>query len=387
MNSSDGDNLKLSELSYTLITGGIGFIGSHVVVQTLEKGRPVVILDNMSNSKIDVLYKIKQLSNITNPDDQRLIFVQGDIRDETLLDNLFSKYDINTVMHFAALKSVSESQKYPDLYYDVNVIGTKTILKIMKRHNCKNFIYSSSATVYGVEPSPVVETTPTGNTLLCNYARNKFDMEQYLIEHTKINNNSQDCQNNQENLSDWNVVILRYFNPIGAHPSGLLGEDPNDIPNNIFPYLLRVARWCNTVDESGKKSHQESPYRYFTVFGDDYDTPDGTCIRDYVHVQDLARAHIDVHSAILDRQNSSTGLLIYNVGTGHGTSVFELINTLNSVLVKSGKNPIEYIVGARRPGDIVVSYAKVDKISHEIGFKTVNDVKQMCIDGLRFIGV
>lgn len=325
-----------------LVTGGLGFIGSHVVCRLKELFYNPVIIDNLSNSSINVLEKIEKIAG-------KVDFIKGDIRDEKFLESVFSERKIDVVMHFAALKSVGESQKYPEIYYQVNVNGTKLLLETMKRYGCKKFIYSSSATVYGDSKAPVNEETQTGVGLRCNYAQNKYDIEQYL-----------------KNLSGFNTVILRYFNPVGAHESGLIGEDPTGIPNNIFPYLLRVAN---------------KTYPYFTVYGNDYPTEDGTCIRDYIHVDDLARAHIEV----LPKMDKD--LQIYNVGTGKGTSVLELINTLNKVLESHSKDPIKYQIGERREGDVAISYADCDKIYREIGFKTHHNLEKMCEDGLRFAEV
>jgi UDP-glucose 4-epimerase len=346
---------------YILVTGGLGFIGSHVVVQLLDNDYNVLIFDNLSNSSILVVDKIKQITGKGN----NLVFIQGDVRDREHMDQIFSIHSIETVMHFAALKSVNESQKYPDLYHQVNVTGTMNLLEVMGKHNCKNFIYSSSATVYGDSMSPVTEQSRTGINLTCNYAKNKYDVEKYLMEN-KL-------------MEGWNITVLRYFNPLGAHPSGIIGEDPGSIPNNIFPYLLRVARWTNADPELREPT---SPYKIFTIFGDDYDTRDGTCIRDYVHVQDLARAHIDVMA--LGKMNDKK-LRIYNVGTGLGTTVQELVDMLNTILVSKGKKPIEYRVGARRPGDQATCYADVGKIYREIGFKTEFNIREMCIHGLNFV--
>jgi len=242
----------------------------------------------------------------------------------------------------------------------------------MNDHFCKNFIYSSSATVYGDSISPVTETSLVGNGLSCNYAKNKYFMEKYLIE------------NKDKKFSDWNIIILRYFNPIGAHPSGLIGEDPKNIPNNIFPYLMRVAKYINSNETNDNNS-----YKIFTIFGRNYNTDDGTCIRDYVHVQDLAKAHVNVLK-LLEGTNGENvlGLLkIYNVGTGIGTSVLELIEELNKVLVNKNKKPIPYKIGDRRSGDIDISYANVDKIYKDIEFKTEFDIATMCKDGLNFVGL
>jgi UDP-glucose 4-epimerase len=368
-------NIQINR-KYVLITGGLGYIGSHAAVQILDKMYNVIILDNLSNSKLSTLTKIEKLSNVN---DTRLIFIRGDICDIVVLDMIFTTYKINLVMHFAALKSVSESQLYPDLYQNINVYGTQTLLNIMNKYGCINFIYSSSATVYG---SPVLscnsevtitEKTQTGVNILCNYGKNKYDIEQYLINNNRIGGIFQ----------NWKIVILRYFNPIGSHPSGLLGEDPSDTPNNIFPYMLRVAKWTNNIESEYKKSN----YEFLNVFGNDYNTPDGTCIRDFIHVNDLARAHLIVYEKIIQISECKSNTYIYNIGTGKGVSVLELVTIFNDILIKKEKKPINYKIGPRRDGDIVVSYANVDKIYNDIGFSTQYDVYQMCADGLKFIGL
>lgn len=343
---------------YILVTGGLGFIGSHTVVKLVELNYNVIIYDNLCNSSIDTLDKINKITGMSN----KCIFIEGDIRDRDKLESVFTTYNIYVVIHMAALKSVSESEKYPELYNDVNIKGTVNLLSIMGEYKCNNFIYSSSATVYGNTVSPVTEDSKTGCNLACNYAKNKYDMEQYLIT----------------NHSDWNIIILRYFNPIGSHPSGIIGEDPNGIPNNIFPYLLRVAKWTNT---DMKDKYTDSPYSIFTIFGDTYNTKDGTCIRDYIHVQDLARAHTSVIKLFA---TNNIGLKIYNVGTGNGTSVMDLIKAFNNCLVKHKRKPIEYKIGDKRSGDLDISFANADKIYNEIGFKTIFTIDDMCRDGINF---
>lgn len=360
------------QLQYVFVTGGIGFIGSHVVIKLIENNFNIIILDNLSNSNINIIDKIKKITEHCLLKNE-LIFIKGDIRDKNQLNTIFSSYNILYVMHFAALKSVNESQKYPELYYDVNVKGTKNLLEIMKDYNCNKFIYSSSATVYGDAVAPVTEISNAGINLSCNYARNKYEVERFII----------DNYGEKKIFDDWNIVILRYFNPIGAHPSGELGENPNDIPNNIFPYLLRVAKWTNNTNDA--YNNIENPYKIFTVFGNDYTTRDKTCIRDYIHVQDLARAHVEVLAKLNNNNNNS--ISIYNVGTGKGSSVLELIDTLNEILIQKNNKPINYKIGPRREGDIDISYAKVDKIYNEIGFKTEFNLYKMCIDGLNFIGI
>lgn len=340
-----------------LVTGGLGFIGSHVVVKLLEANYKVVILDNLSNSDIEILDKIKLITKSTSPS---IEFIDGDIRDTKLLCKIFDTNDISFVIHLAALKSVNESQLYPDLYHDVNVNGTLNILNIMDKYDCHNFIYSSSATVYGsIGIANVTENDETGNGLTCNYAINKYTIEQHLI---KINKH-------------WNISILRYFNPIGAHSSSMIGENPKGTPNNIFPYLLRLAKAVNNKIDNN----------VFTIYGNDYDTRDGTCIRDYVHIQDLSAAHLCVlNNYVL---SNISGLTVYNIGTGIGTTVLELVTIINDILKEHNKKPINYIYGNRRTGDVDVSCADPNKIYDEIGFKTVHDIRDMCLDGLKYAGL
>jgi UDP-glucose 4-epimerase len=344
---------------YILVTGGTGFIGSHVVVKLLNLNYNVIIIDNFSNSNEEILDRIHKLTD----NKKNVILIEGDIRYENDLEDIFNKYTINLVMNFAALKSVSESEKYPELYHEVNVDGSINLINMMKKHNVKKFIYSSSATVYGDAISPVNELTNVGSNLACNYAKNKYDMEQYLIS------------NKEELLNDFDITILRYFNPIGSHESGIIGEDPNGIPNNIFPYLLRVAKYVNENEEIDEKN----PYSKLTIFGDTYDTRDGTCIRDYIHVQDLAEAHIQVMSYMKQEE-----LEIYNVGTGSNVTVLELVNCINNILTMNEKKKIPFIYGEKRKGDLDISYSNVDKIWNNIGFKTKYGIEEMCYHGLKF---
>lgn len=347
---------------FILVTGGLGFIGSHVVVQLLNLGNDVLVLDNLSNSKEDTLDNIKKLKDTNN----KLEFIKGDIRNKMLLNDIFNEYDIELVMHFAALKSVNESQKYPELYYDVNVDGSIILLNEMKKNNITKFIYSSSATVYGDEKSPVNEKTNIGNNLACNYAKNKYTVEKYIQE------------NKEKLLEDFDIVILRYFNPVGAHESGLIGDDPNGLPNNIFPYLLRVAKYTNDNNEIDNNN----PYSKLTIFGKDYNTRDGTCIRDYIHVQDLSRAHIEIIPFMKNKK-----VKVYNVGTGKNVSVLEFVNALNKSLLDKNKKPINYVFGEKRDGDLDISYADVKLIKKDIGFECKYDIYDMCNHGLSFIGI
>lgn len=362
----------MNRTQYVLVTGGLGFIGSHVVVQLLNANIKVVVYDNLSNSNIEIINKITSICVDSNLDPNDVfVFIKGDIRDATCLDKTFFTYPIFATMHFAALKSVNESQKYPELYYDVNVIGTKILLDVMSKHNCKNFIYSSSSTVYNKSEKPMTETSGVGIDLACNYGKNKYEIEKYLSD------------NYNKMFIDWNIVILRYFNPIGAHPSGLIGENPNGVPNNIFPYLLRIAKSAHNAQNNNEQINVDS-CKIFTVFGNDYNTRDGTCIRDYVHVQDVARAHVEVLNAKM-LNTLDNNLYVYNIGTGSGSTVLELVNALNVLLIAKNMPAINYCFGPRRDGDVAISYALVDKIHKDIGFKTEFNLQKMCEDGLTFI--
>jgi UDP-glucose 4-epimerase len=371
--------------NYILVTGGLGFIGSHVVIKLIELGANVIIVDNLCNSVIDVFNQICDITESAREEKQVCVnLIRADIRNESEIEEIFLSNKIDCVMHFAALKSVSESQKYPELYYNVNVEGTMTLLRIMEKHNCTRFVYSSSATVYGDSESPVTEESRTGENLGCNYAKNKYEIETYI---KKLSNRDQ---------NKINFIVLRYFNPIGAHESGLIGENPVGIPNNVFPYLLRVAIEGNTSSQKiidGKDTftfddtkNKNNAYDKFTVFGDTYDTRDGTCIRDYIHVDDLAYAHILSMEKLFSKQmdESKTKMCIYNVGTGKGTTVIELIGIFNEVLKCHDKNCIKYEIGPKRDGDLKECYANVDKIFNELNFKTKHDVEKMCYDGLKY---
>ena len=321
-----------------LVTGGMGYIGSHTVVQLIENGYKPVIVDNLVNSKEEVLNRIETITGV------RPEFIKLDVRDEKPLDEVFSKHSIFAVIHFAGLKAVGESVQKPDLYFDNNIGSTKTLLKVMEKHNVKNIVFSSSATVYGnPKKVPIVESDPVGETTN-PYAETKVRIEYLLKDLAKAD-------------PSYNIAILRYFNPIGAHKSGLMGEDPQGIPNNLMPYVTQVA--------VGKLP-------ILNVFGDDYPTPDGTCIRDYIHVVDLARGHL----LTLKKLESNPGLVIYNLGTGVGTSVFELVHAFE----KANDMKINYRVAPRRAGDIPECYANCDKAYKEIGFKTEFTIVDCCRD-------
>lgn len=325
-----------------LVTGGAGYIGSHTAVELLDTGENIIILDNFSNSSPEVLDKIKQ---ITKKDFK---FYKVDLLDENALDKVFEENNIDEVIHFAGLKAVGESVEKPVEYYNNNITGTLNLLKVMKKYNCKKIVFSSSATVYGNPKTlPIKEDFPLSTT-------NPYGATKLMIEQILQDVNVAD--------KDFRVAILRYFNPIGAHKSGLIGEVPNGIPNNIMPYIVRVA--------VGK-------YNELTVFGNDYDTEDGTGVRDYIHVVDLAKGHLSALKKI--RENS--GVQIYNLGTGRGYSVLELVKTFEKV----NNVKVNYKIGDRRPGDIASCFADVNKAKKEMNWVATKGLEEMCKDSWNFI--
>ena len=297
-----------------LVTGGAGYIGSHTCVELLEEGHEVVVLDNLSNSSEESLRRVAELTGREAP------LVTGDIRDEALLESLFSEHDFDAVIHFAGLKAVGESNELPLKYYDHNVNGTLTLARVMRRHSARTFVFSSSATVYG-DPAEVPIREGASLNPTNPYGRSKLMVEEIL----------RDLQSADPS---WSVTLLRYFNPVGAHPSGRIGEDPRGIPNNLMPYIAQVA--------VGQRSH-------LRVFGQDYPTPDGTGVRDYIHVVDLARGHL----AALRRHHQDSGCHIYNLGTGRGVSVLEM----RAAFEEASGRPIPFEVVDRRPGDVAECWA------------------------------
>lgn len=320
-----------------LVTGGLGYIGSHTCIELLNNNYKVIVIDNLYNSNKTVINKIK---DITGKD---IIFYEGDIRDEKILNKIFSDNKIYGVIHFAGLKSVGESVEKPLIYYDNNINGTINLLKVMNSFNVKNIIFSSSATVYGKPKSvPIKEDFPLSVTN--PYGRTKLFLEE-ILKDLFISDNK------------WNIILLRYFNPIGAHKSGKIGESPNGIPNNLIPYVTQVA--------IGKLDH-------INVFGNDYDTPDGTGIRDYIHVVDLANGHIKA----IEKFNDIPDVRIYNLGTGVGYSVLDIIKTFDEII---GKN-LKYKIAPRRKGDIDKCYADSSKAKKELNWQTKYGLKEMCED-------
>ncbi len=321
-----------------LLTGGLGYIGSHTAVEVINQGYEAIIVDDLSNSKIKVLDNIEKITGV------RPKFYQNDICDKEKLYKIFEENpDIFAVIHFAGYKAVGESVKEPLKYYQNNMISTFNLLEVMEKFKCNNFIFSSSATVYAVsEKMPLFENYPLGASN--PYGRTKLFNENVLIDYQKANPN-------------FSAILLRYFNPIGAHNSGLLGEDPNGIPNNLMPYICKVA-----VGE----------LEYLNIFGNDYETKDGTGVRDYIHVVDLAIGHIKALNKLL--QNKNFGMGIYNLGTGIGYSVLDIVNTFNKV----NGNLVKYKFTKRRPGDIAICYASSEKAEKELGFKAERNLEQMC---------
>jgi len=329
---------------HILVTGGAGYIGSHTVIELLAAGHSVVAADNLVNSSREALKRMEAISG------QPIPFYELDVRDREALERLFRDHRFDCCIHFAGLKAVGESVREPWKYYENNLVGTLVLTEAMARHGCKNLIFSSSATVYG-EPDrvPITEDFPKGR---CEspYAWTKWMQEEMLADLR-----TGDVKKGDPN--PWNVVILRYFNPIGAHPSGLIGEDPGGIPNNLMPYITQVA--VGKLD----KLH---------IFGNDYPTPDGTGIRDYIHVVDLARGHVSALKAIEAR----CGVAVYNLGTGKGSSVLEVVRAFEAA---SGV-PVPYVVDPRRPGDIAEYWSDPGKAERELGWKARYGLEDMCRD-------
>ena len=327
-----------------LVTGGAGFIGSHTCVELLNAGYEVVVADNLSNAKEDIIDCIRKITGKTN----EISFYQADIRDKAAMRCIFTENDIKAVIHFAGLKAVGESVAKPLEYYDNNIAGTISLCEEMRDGGCKTIVFSSSATVYGMNnPVPFIEDYPTSATNPYGYT--KVAIERILIDLAAAD-------------KDWSAVLLRYFNPIGAHESGMIGENPNGIPNNLLPYVSQVA--------VGKLP-------FLNVFGNDYDTPDGTGVRDYIHVVDLARGHLNAVEYGLKHKGSEA----INLGTGKGSSVLEIVEAFKKA---SGREiPVKF--APRRPGDIATCYADTTKAKNLLGWEAVKDINDMCADGWRFI--
>ena len=326
-----------------LLTGGTGYIGSHTAVQLLNAGYDVVIVDNLVNSKEDTIDKIKQ---ITGKD---VKFYKADVRDAEAMDKIFTENDIEGVIHFAGLKAVGESCEKPIEYYQNNLDSTLTLVDTMRKHNVKKIVFSSSATIYGIQESPKYVETMKRGIPSSPYGTTKVMIEQILEDVYKAD-------------PEWKISILRYFNPVGAHESGLLGEDPKGIPNNLMPYIQKVA---------SKQLEQ------LTIFGNDYNTPDGTCRRDYLHVVDLANGHL---KALEKLDKSDNGVYIYNLGTGNPKSVLEMVNTFKDV----NNIDVPFKFGPRREGDLDEFFADPTKAEKELDWKAEKTLEDMCKDSWNF---
>ncbi|MCO7223813.1 UDP-glucose 4-epimerase GalE [Pleionea sp. CnH1-48] len=324
-----------------LVTGGTGYIGSHTVVQLLESNYNVVIVDNLSNSSKAVLQRVEQITG------KMPTFYQADIRDEQALTDIFNKHKVSAVIHFAGLKAVGESSQIPLEYYEQNIYGTLVLCQVMAKSGCKRIVFSSSATVYGDPASvPITEQFPTSAT-------NPYGRTKLFIEHMLSDLHQSD--------PEWHIVLLRYFNPIGAHPSGLIGEDPKGIPNNLLPFVTQVA--------VGKRTH-------LSIFGNDYSTKDGTGVRDYIHVVDLANAHLKA----TEKLERLTGLRKYNLGTGQGYSVLEIVMTFERVTDEK----VPYEVTERRPGDIAECWADASLAKAELNWSAQLQLDDMLVDAWRW---
>ena len=324
-----------------LLTGGLGYIGSHTAVELLDRGYSVVIIDNLSNSKPEIKDKIEKITN------NKVIFYKGDVRDEKLLSKIFASHKIDSVIHFAGYKAVGESTQKPLEYYDNNINSTLVLLQVMRKFNVKNIVFSSSATVYGRAKSmPIYEDFELSASN--PYGRTKLFIEEILRDYYNADNSL-------------NIALLRYFNPVGAHPSGLIGEDPNGIPNNLMPYITRVA--------TGKLEK-------LSIFGNDYPTKDGTGVRDFIHVCDLANGHVKA----VEKLATNCGLVTYNLGTGTGYSVLDIVNSF----INTCNVDVPYTFAPRRPGDIDTCYASPEKAERELGFKATRTLDDMCLSSYNF---
>ena len=324
-----------------LVTGGLGYIGSHTCVELINAGHQPVVLDNLSNSHTDVLGRVERITG------QALPFIRADIRDRAALDAAFAAHEFGAVIHFAGLKAVGESVEQPLRYYDNNVAGSVTLFEAMQRNDVKTLVFSSSATVYGDPASvPIREDFPLSATN--PYGRSKLVIEEILRDLFRAD-------------PGWRIALLRYFNPAGAHESGLIGEEPNGIPNNLLPYVAQVA--------AGQRAH-------LSVYGADYPTPDGTGLRDYIHVVDLAIGHVKT----LSKLATGPGVVTYNLGTGQGNSVLDMVRAFE----RASGAAVPYRVVARRPGDIAACYADPGLAQAELGWKAERDIAQMCADSWRW---
>lgn len=325
-----------------LITGGAGYIGSHTIIELSNAGHDIEVVDNLCNSSREALTRVEHIIG------KSVVFHEVDVCHKEKLSDIFAATQFDGVIHFAGLKAVAESVEQPLAYYQNNLISTLNLVEVMQEHNVKNLIFSSSATVYGTPTElPLRETSPVGIGITNPYGQTKYMIEQILRDVARAD-------------LDWHITILRYFNPIGAHESGLIGEDPHGIPNNLFPYITQVA--TGTLEK-------------LRIFGNDYDTPDGTGLRDFIHVVDLAKGHV----AAL-KQSMQPGLYVYNLGTGQGVSVLQVVKAFK----KASGRPIPYEIVPRRSGDIAACYADCQKAKEELGWSVQKSLEDACIDSWRW---
>lgn len=332
-----------------LITGGCGFIGSHTTIELIQNGYDCLIIDNFSNSTDKIISKMENIIK------KKIKWERVDMVNKNELESIFARFKIDCVIHFAGLKSVGESQTNPLHYYQNNLISTLNLLEIMQKYNCKKLIFSSSATVYGNSVSPLTENSQTGVGITNPYGQTKYMIERILQDYCKSDKNMR-------------IISLRYFNPIGSHPSGLIGEDPKGYPNNIMPYIMRVALQNNTMH------YIDDKYKYVNIFGNTYNTPDGTAIRDYIHVVDLAIGHVKTIGKL------KKGYDVFNLGTGKGTSVLELINTF----AKANNLVIPFQISKKREGDLETVFCNCQKTNSFMEWNTTKTLEDACKDCWRF---
>ena len=339
-----------SKQQHILVTGGSGYIGSHTCLALLNAGFRCTVVDSLINSSEESIRRVRDMTSCGD----RLVFVKADLCDEAALEEVFQTHGkFDACIHFAGLKAVGESVQQPLMYYANNLGSTINLLRLMDKHGCHRVVFSSSATVYGSAQVPITEQSPVGTGITNAYGRTKYMIEEILRDFK-----ASKAEAITKQPDDWSVSILRYFNPVGAHPSGMIGEDPNGPPNNLMPYVAQVA--------VGRRPH-------LTVFGNDYDTPDGTGVRDYIHVMDLAEGHV---AALRHMDSVGPGYEVFNLGTGRGYSVLEMVEAMR----KASGQPIPYQVGPRREGDIAVCYADTEKAERVLGWRAKLGLVDMCAD-------
>jgi UDP-glucose 4-epimerase len=359
--------------NYILVTGGLGFIGSHTVIQLLENNYHVLVVDNLSNSDHTVLENIHQ---IVGDKQTSLTFFQTDIGNQESMEQIFQTFSIQSVIHFAAYKAVAESIQNPLMYYQNNVGNTVVLLSLCMKYGVKSFLFSSSATVYGKSRSPLTEDSEVGVGITNPYGTTKYFIEKILQDLSHAQSHAVSAYSGGKHMK---IVILRYFNPVGAHVSGLIGENPKGIPNNLMPFVLKVARQNNPTHGTGYVAGYDPAYEKLSIFGNDYPTHDGTAIRDYIHVTDLANAHLK--GLEYSGREDSPMLDVFNIGTGKGTTVMELIQTFTRV--NGVKLPYE--ICEKREGDLDIVFCDTEKSGKILGWVAEKSLDEMCVDSYGFL--